>query len=167
MVWLGQLLAYVLYLDICHRANQIEYAQLNAYNLYVARRLYGDDEMSTIHPLISDFYNHNVIKERYEYYGWPISTAAKLSNEVVLRPLTDLTFLKRTWILDPNDPFYIRWAISKETIEALAQYIRRSPTPRKQFQENLLTALDYACDWGPKYFDYFRETLSRQLTGIS
>lgn len=160
-IW-HMLMAYSFWLELASQNGHFELMNLPSYFAKTFELMYGDDRIVVPSREIESWYNANTVLALYQKYGWPTTSADKSEN-VEMRPLKDLQFLKRTWLVDPYDPFYVHWALEKETITNLLVYVRRTNEPRKQFIENLYNALDFAADWGLEYYEDLRSQINDVL----
>nr|QXV86407.1 RNA-dependent RNA polymerase [Polycipiviridae sp.] len=156
------IVGYAQWLELCSQAAKFDYCYLHVYQHYVLDLYYGDDRLIVVHPDVSNIFSVHSLMTLYEKYGWPVTSAAK-TGKFDLVPVEELQFLKRKWIVDQLNPLYVHWAMDKSTIEDLCLYVRRSFEPRKQFYENLYTALDFACDWSKCYYDGFARSVNYAL----
>lgn len=158
------LMAYSIWLELCCENGYFGLMNLSSYFKNSLDLMYGDDRLVVPSEQVENWYNVNTVVEKYTQYGWPATSANKSAN-IEMQPLDELTFLKRKWCPDLEDPFYVHWAIDKETIQSLLMYIRRTQAPRTQFRDNIGAALDFACDWGRDYYEWLRELINRSLIG--
>jgi len=156
------LISYCSWLEIMCIAKRLDLCSFEQFKRLCLDRKYGDDRFVVPAKEIEHLYNGETVSAWYAKYGWPTTNSAK-DGQAGLVPLSELKFLKRVWIVDPEEPNYVRWAMEKDTIETLLTYVRRTFNPRQQFRDNLETALDFAADWGEVYFTYIKDLINRIL----
>ncbi|UHM27669.1 MAG: RNA helicase [Fushun polycipivirus 2] len=108
---------------------------------YIVIYVYGDDVLIAIKDEFLNIVSYEEIIERYEYFGWPITSAEKV-GELKPRPIEDLQFLKRKFKPTKIKEMTIMvGALDKEVIHDLTYWLRKGKNLSGQFQENL----DNAC----------------------
>lgn len=156
------ILGYVIYLKINQDNGKLHMCNYHAYRENVLDLYYGDDRFVVASTELSEYFNGDSVSAEYERYGWPTTSAAKTGGTGNM-PIEQMQFLKRVFIVNKDDPFYVHWAMDTNTIETLLTYVRRTFEPRKQFIDNLLSALDFACDWGEVYFNNIKDIINNCL----
>ena len=149
------LLGYIMFLDIMERKKMYNYMNIRVYFSTVIDKYYGDDRLTVIHKNFSEYFTPQMIKEWYEEHGWPVSTAKKTEKDEFLRPIEDLTFLKRRFEVDEQDPYYVKWKMEEETIWNLLTYIRKNNQPRAQLMQNICSAQEFIALHGKTKYDQF------------
>lgn len=153
------LLIIYFYLESCAETKGYEFMHLQAFRKYVCYYVYGDDIVIAISPDIFEHFNYDILVEKYQYYGWPCTSADK-SDKIRPKKIEDLQFLKHTFKPDHiMGEAWIHAALDKEVIEDLCYWMRKSTKPATQFYENLFLALEYAFDHGPTYFNDLRQRI--------
>ncbi|UHM27645.1 MAG: RNA helicase [Fushun polycipivirus 1] len=156
------LLTDVFWQEIFIEAKLPEVAVLAAKRNFSLWMVYGDDLLCVPHKALHEFITPQVLTSKYKKYGWQATSSVK-DGGVHFAPTKDLVFLKRRFLVDDDDPAYVRWALDKDTIVSLIQYVRKTKSPGNQFRQNLVMALDYAADWGESYFVELRDKINLAL----
>nr|QKE56320.1 MAG: putative RNA-dependent RNA polymerase [Polycipiviridae sp.] len=113
--------------------------------------VYGDDIIFAISPEIP--ITPRDIYDKYEYYGWPVSAADKISDVGDYKELKDLQFLKRHFVPDERlGEGLILAQIEKSVINDLLHWQRKQSNQEEQFYVNIDEALEFSFAHGKKFY---------------
>lgn len=146
------ILFYCFYIIICKELGLT--LMFDDFRTNIAIFFYGDDVVFSISQNFKDL---GIVPARfvqlYNDYGWPISSASKLSDPSIEKPIEDLQFLKRKFVCDPllgNSLIY--GAIDESVINNLLHWQRRTPNLNQQLYMNIYDALEFAYAHGEEYY---------------
>lgn len=146
-------LMFLLFSEICEERFNI-LPTYDQYEQLVSAYFYGDDVQLAVCPTIEKWFNGVTIAEKYEKYGWPVTSGHKDGQLSKSIPIEQMTFLKR--VAKPH-PTYGRsimlGALDKSVIEDMCYWIRTTENKREQLYINLRLALSYAIPHGKSYFN--------------
>nr|WPR18585.1 MAG: RNA-dependent RNA polymerase [Chemarfal virus 246] len=148
---------------------EIDKANMDAYRKYVRSISNGDDNINMVDCNIRDIYNLQTVAEVLEGFGIIYTSADKTKNILECDPIediSDMTFLKRHFMPDPDYSSLIRSPIDKKTIQELVNWIRESGDDEEAMYENLATSLRFAYHWGPQYYEEHRRKINNGLDAI-
>lgn len=104
-----------------------------SFRKYVELAIYGDDNICMVHQDVSWWFNFHSFQREAGNFGFEITSESKSGNhEPSLRPLSDMTFLKRSFVLTegyylgPLDPHSITKALVW-THQGTARPVERFP----------------------------------------
>lgn len=123
--------------------------------VYTTLFVYNDDIVFSISALIEEI-TYDDIREGIEGLGFTL-TDGKKSGVPEAKPITEVTFLKRTFVAQEGVPIVLG-ALDKETIKDMIIWVREN-NEKTQLQENYYTALELASIWGKEYFDDFQDKI--------
>lgn len=87
--------------------------------------VYGDDAVIAPHLSIQDWFNYLNFSQCMKSFGLICTPADKGGNPYALMPLTDVTFLKRRFLRDEENPSYIRAPLDYQTTFEMINWIRK------------------------------------------
>lgn len=112
---------------------------------------YGDDLIFSMSPLLD--FTALTIYQRYEYYGWPVSSADKVSEPGVFKGIYEVQFLKRRFKDDEiMGRALIHGAIEPPVINDLLSWMRTQPDLDNQLYVNVNEALEFAFAHGMNFY---------------
>ncbi|QMU95547.1 hypothetical protein [Eotetranychus kankitus picorna-like virus] len=139
---------------------------LKSWKQNVNVKTYGDDIIFTLHPECAEWFDFSMLTEIYKQYGVPVTPADKSDDGIVLRPLHELTFLKRNF--RRYDHPVVKWqsALSQTSIKNMIQFYRLKPnngTMMEAVMVNCHESLVEAHHWGREFFDAHLATINSWL----
>jgi hypothetical protein len=130
---------------------------------HVAFYVYGDDLILSITPQFTEYCDYEDIVSKYEYYGWPITSAAK-DGSTGCRPIEDLQFLKRTFkTYDTKYGTKVCGALDRSVIYDLLYWMRSNINIKEQFQDNIRQALEFAWAHGEEFYNEIHDLINEGL----
>lgn len=152
---INYLMLCMVYLLIAKQCNPSQYG-IAQFAKNIRAKTYGDDIIYTLHPECVEWFDFEMLERIYAHYGVPVTPADKTDTGITLRPLHELTFLKRHFI--PFDHHFVKWqgALSKSSIRNMIQFYRLKPnngTMMEAVRENCMESLKEAYHWGKVFFN--------------
>lgn len=147
------ILFYCFYIIQCQRNNiPYEFCQFKS---HIASFFYGDD---VVFSMSEELKSHNVTPsgfiELYREFGWPITSASKISDPAISRRIEDLQFLKRSFKIDQTlGTFVVLAPIDKMTINNVMHWQRKSVNELQQTLVNVNEALEFAYSHGHDFYN--------------
>jgi len=139
----------------CEQRGRLDLRALKNYDKYVRDSIYGDDNIVAVHPEVHDIFNAQVVHDILGTHHIEYTDADKSSAIVPIRPLDDLTFLKRGFKQHHKRRLIQLAPISTVTIQELTNWIRECDDEREACLENVDTAIRFAYHHGEEYFNDF------------
>lgn len=158
----GEIYLRYIYLYIMHSA-QPDLATVECYREHICSKIYGDDNIIAISPLIKDYFNGRTLTEAFAHHGIEYTNATKTGSVVEYLPLHELTFLKRGFKPHPSG-LMIYAPISIFTIQELCNWVTDCNDPQVALYDNLRDALSFAFHHGVMYFNNLKHHLNKTLT---
>ena len=123
----------------------------------------GDDNVNGVDGDIADRFNMITIQRLYEGFGYVVTPAKKDGTVVPTIPFEDLTFLKRTFLEDPE--FGYMAPLAKDSLlKALCfEPVRSGTSSVARLEAAYHNALREAFLHGREYFDQFATTVGQKL----
>jgi hypothetical protein len=125
---IGQMLMRLFWL----RCAPKQYANMEAFNEHVALAIYGDDNVVNVSDFASTFFNQHTVTEAAPFFGATYTDEAKTGKETAkTRDLSEVTFLKRSFIWSPLDARFIG-QLDLTVIDEMCNWYHHSDLERKQ-----------------------------------
>jgi len=129
---------------------------------HVVLAIYGDDILVAFSEALD--ITPGDIYRLYEYYGWPVSAADKVSDVGAWKHIDEVQFLKRRFKLDHEfGEALVYAAIEKSVINDLLHWMRVQDNPRAQLYVNINEAMEFAYAHGKTYYDQIRSRVNAVL----
>jgi len=159
------ILFYYFYLENCEKLCLRQHRNFESYLRLMSVRFYGDDVFCVLSDVAIDLgFNPAMFAALYEGHGWPVTSAAKDSGVNQLKPLMDLQFLKRNFVIDPIiGKSLIHAAIDKTVINDVLHWIRRQPDLDAQLSVNITEAMEFSFAHGPIFYEDTRKCINDVL----
>ncbi|APG77959.1 hypothetical protein [Hubei picorna-like virus 34] len=127
--------------------------------------VYGDDGIFSVRSDIRNVFNAQTINLALGAHGIGVTDASKASEIVPYTVLSEVSFLKRSFVPHPYAPSSIYMAkIAWETVEECAKWIHKNEmTPEEATYENCYASLQLAFGWGREKFEEWKATLNCAL----
>lgn len=159
------LMMCMVYLLIAKVKSPADYSILK-WKQHINMKAYGDDIIFTISPAAEMWFDFDMLSAIYAEYGVPVTPADKSDDGIKLRPVEELTFLKRNF--RPFDHHFIKWqsALSQTSIKNMIQFYRLKPnngTMMEAVMENCNNSLDEAYHWGEEFFNEHKQRINNWL----
>nr|UDL13976.1 MAG: hypothetical protein [Xiangshan picorna-like virus 6] len=136
-----------------------------AFLYHVQVFIYGDDILIGFSKFISQYFNGISIKEKYEYIGYPVTSADKDSAVKFGKPLSECQFLKSGW-RKLQDGIYLR-TLDLSVAYDLLYWVRAKQNPLEQFYSNLQDALFIVFAHGRDVYTSFVDKLNSWLVSLN
>jgi len=132
---------------------------LNSFTNNVGFTCFGDDVVFSTNSKITG-YSFTEVAKWMKVLGQDYTTAQKDSNDIGARKLSEITFLKRRFVLENG--FYL-CPIDKDSIEQQFNYTNIDANNSENIKDQIDNAMVEACQHGRDYFVYFREKIRSAL----
>lgn len=155
------LLAYLITEIVYEKTNVI--MPLKDILKYVSFYVYGDDLILAISPIFLPYCSYVDIADKYDYYGWPVTSAAK-DGSMESRPIEELQFLKRKFA-----PYQTKYgvkycgALEENVIYDLLYWMRKNVNEDRQFMDNLNDALEFSWAHGKEFYERILKLINDSL----
>ncbi|QNT09302.1 nonstructural protein [Hovenia dulcis-associated virus 1] len=151
---INYLMMCMVYLIIAKERSPKDY-RIEAWKKNVNMKAYGDDIIYTLHPSCVQWFCFKRLGEIYSAFGVPVTPADKSDDGITLRPLSELTFLKRNF--RPYDHPTVKWqsALSQTSIRSMIQFYRLKPNNGTMYdavRTNCMESLIESHHWGEEFF---------------
>nr|AWK77846.1 nonstructural polyprotein [Darwin bee virus 6] len=148
------LMLCMVYLLIAKDKKPLEY-RIESWKKNVNMKAYGDDIIFTLHPACVEWFDFDLLTRIYSEYGVPVTPADKSDAGIVLRPIHELTFLKRNF--RPFDHHEVKWqsALSQSSIRSMIQFYRLKPNNGTMYdavRTNCMESIIESYHWGEEFF---------------
>lgn len=155
------LLIYYIYLLLVPR----NLHSFMAFLLHVQVFIYGDDILIGFSKFISEWFNGISVKLKYEWIGYPVTSADKDSDVKFGKPLDECQFLKSGW-RKLQDGIYIR-KLDLSVANDLLYWVRAKQNPLEQFYSNLQDALFIVFGHGREVYTAYVDRLNSWLVSLN
>jgi len=92
------------------------------YRKHVAEIIYGDDDIKSVSIEILDWFNQNTLTEALASFGLTYTDEAKTGVILPFKPLEDVAFLKRQFVIQPDGTFLA--PMNLEAVLEITNWIR-------------------------------------------
>lgn len=159
----------MVYLMIAKKLSPENYS-IDSFKEHINIKTYGDDIIFTVHPECIEWFDFDLLQKIYMDYGVPVTPADKSDAGIRLRPLHELTFLKRNF--RPFDHPFIRWqsALDKTSIRSMISFYRLKPnngTMQEAVETNIKESLVEAYHWGEDFYNEHKAKINACLKEMS
>jgi len=117
------LIGYMIYRRIMLAGNQTDKLTFQDWLFYTCPRYYGDDNITSVRPEIQGFYNGVTVSREYTRAGLPATPGTKTNQFTEFLPLSEVTFLKRSFVWDSNYGIWLA-PLDKGVIYDMVRWIR-------------------------------------------
>ncbi|UHK03058.1 MAG: polyprotein [Guiyang Dicistro-like virus 3] len=139
-------------------------AALHAYHENVKEEIYGDDNRLVIKLEAIELFNQLTITETLARHGITYTTESKGEATEPWRPLLQTSFLKRHYRIDPEIGKEILLPVmDMDTIEGLANWVRKHPDLQEQLQMDQKAMLDFCFLHGREEYKRVNETICKAM----
>jgi hypothetical protein len=132
---------------------------------FVAPAIYGDDNIAAVNEGVQQWFDLGSIANVMKTIGLTCTSADKTETKG-FRNISDLSFLKRTFLPHPKHPQIKLAPIAPQTIRELPMW-QHSGAPPSQLSDNIRDALLFAYHHGPKFYNTTKQDISRACTSNS
>lgn len=102
-----------------------DYSDLESFHHFVEYFTYGDDGVYAISPVVIDKFNRLTLAECFKFFGMKLTAANKEGEVKDFDYIEDLTFCKRTFVVDPHCSSRVFCPIEKRTLASLTNWERK------------------------------------------
>lgn len=129
---------------------------LRYFDQYCAIKVYGDDFVLTISPVVSEWFNGlSITAAAKRYLGQTFTSANKHTDIVPLIHISECEFLKRSFVYHKEWDMWIgryRW----DEMVSMADYVRNGNPPVDQLMLNIEEMMEQAVTYGKEPFETLR-----------
>jgi len=153
----------IIYRIAMRRGGRRDLLSMRVFNQRVADSTFGDDGFITSDLEILKYFNRVTFIAIAKDFGLTITGAAKNGIVSKYESLDSIQFLKRHFAQHPTFPDMMLAPIDVDTIYELINWMTNCPDVEEQLRMNIEDALSFAYHYGDKFFDTFRNEVSRSL----
>lgn len=135
---------------------------VNRFLDHVFVKVQGDDNITVPDKQYADIFTLEACVNFFEPLGINMTSANK-EKIAPLRPLSELTFLKRSFL---ETGTHVRAPIAKDVIFELTNWMKMGTNGTAQFEMNLETALEFAEAHGEEFFNAVKREVDSALVRI-
>lgn len=130
--------------------------------------LYGDDHLVAPAERIQAWFNFNTLRSYFAKHGIVYTDAMKRGGDIpdTMALADEATFLKRMFSPHPEFPDRIRAPIEQQTIEELANWIRKTLRPEDALMGNLADVQRFAYHHGRLYYQKTVDRVNNALQAL-
>jgi len=160
----NNLLLRIVFMILVKR-NQLQLT-MKDFNRTVSRCAYGDDDVTCISPDILAWFNQTTITEGFAEIGMTYTDETKTGEALLFRKLSDVKFLKRHFVFDPDQKRWIA-PLDIATIREIPNWVRGPLNIKENTYENIMTAVSEMGLHSKSVFDEFVLKMNEAWSKVS
>nr|QCH40774.1 nonstructural polyprotein [Picornavirales sp.] len=151
------MLMYYVWFKLAKERNAFNDMSLQAFREKCSIVVYGDDIIKATNPSTTAWFNGENIRRIVQQLGMNITPATKTDTEFKVKRISEVTFLKRSFLKLDKDCGLVRAPLDKSVIQRMVLWTHKNDDNAVATAANIEGACRESFYWGEQFYNEFKD----------